>query len=287
MSSWGGYRPRIGGTPVDRANLTEAYLELARLLHDERFEAPAQGWGAELIAAHVVTNNDLIAEVAERLAAGEQISYDNAAAIDPVALQSFAEQVGGLEGLAERVERSAARLEQARDALSDAQLGTELHVLITDDGETVLDGPLALGQLIEGNAAFHLDNHLRQLESLRSPRTAEPPAKFDAYELVLLLQPDDRPEIDQETADLLQSQHLGHLATMREAGHLKVAGPLGGGEDRRLRGIGVYQVGSIERARELAEQDPAVRAGLLAIEVLRWYTQAGALVFGPLPDREA
>ena len=272
---------------MDRTNLQEAYLKFAGELRGGRFEAPAQGWGPELVAAHVVANNDLIAEVAERLAAGEQVSYDNGAAIDPVALQSFAEHVGGLEGLAERVERSAARLERARDALSEAQLGTELHVLITDDGQTVLDGPLALGQLIEGNAGFHLDNHLGQLESLRSPRTAEPPAEFDAYELVLLLHPDDGPELDEEAADLLQSQHLGHLATMGEEGHLKVAGPLGGAADRRLRGIGVYQVGSIERARELAEQDPAVRAGLLAVEVLPWYTKAGALVFGPLSDPES
>ena len=49
----------------------------------------------------------------------------------------------------------------------------------------------------------------------------------------------------------------------------------------------MYQVGSIERARELAEQDPAVRAGLLAVEVLPWYTKAGALVFGPLSDPES
>ena len=113
------------------------------------------------------------------------------------------------------------------------------------------------------------------------PPTAEPPAEFDVYELVHLLHPEKCAEVDPAAADLLQRQHLGHLEAMRKAGHLKVAGPLGGEDDRRLRGICLYQVGSVDRARELAEQDPAVRAGRLVVEVMPWYTRRGALAFGP------
>ena len=36
------------------------------------FVEPTDGWGAELVAAHVTCNNDLIAEAAERIGAGEQ-----------------------------------------------------------------------------------------------------------------------------------------------------------------------------------------------------------------------
>ncbi len=36
------------------------------------------GWPAELIAAHVASNNDLIAETAEQVAAGADVRYDNA-----------------------------------------------------------------------------------------------------------------------------------------------------------------------------------------------------------------
>ena len=56
-------------------------------------------------------------------------------------------------------------------------------------------------------------------------RTAEPPSEFDLYELVLLIRPDSRPELDHDEAERLHSQHLGHLAAMRESGKLKVAGP--------------------------------------------------------------
>ena len=111
------------------------------------------------------------------------------------------------------------------------------------------------------------------------PRTADPPAEFDSYELVLLRRAPDRPEVDDETAELLQRQHLGHFANMRDAGYLKVAGPLGEGPDESLRGICVYQVGSVEEARRLAEIDPAVRAGRFEVVVMKWYTAKGALSF--------
>jgi uncharacterized protein len=113
----------------------------------------------------------------------------------------------------------------------------------------------------------------------QTPPTADPPAEFDVYELVLLRRAEGRAEIDEETAELLQRQHLGHLAVMKEAGHLKVAGPLDEQPDDSWRGICLYQVGSVEEARRLAELDPAVRAGRFTIEVMRWYTAKGAVSF--------
>ena len=70
-----------------------------------------------------------------------------------------------------------------------------------------------------------------------NPRTAEPPAEFDVYELVLLRRPEGRQEIDEETADLLQRQHLGHFANMTEAGYLKVVGPVETQPDDSWRGV--------------------------------------------------
>ena len=42
-----------------------------------------------------------------------------------------------------------------------------------------------------------------------------------------------------------------------------------------LRGIAVYNVGSAEKARELASQDPAVQSGRLSVEVLDWFAAEG------------
>jgi uncharacterized protein YciI len=109
--------------------------------------------------------------------------------------------------------------------------------------------------------------------------TAEPPTEFDVYELVLLRRAAVRPEIDEETADRLQGQHLGHFAAMKEAGHLKVAGPLDDQPDDSWRGICLYQVGSLDEARRLAELDPAVKAGRFTVDVMTWWTAKGAISF--------
>jgi uncharacterized protein YciI len=112
-----------------------------------------------------------------------------------------------------------------------------------------------------------------------TPPSAEPPAEFDVYEFVLLRRAENLAEIDDETAERLQGQHLGHFAAMKEAGHMKVAGPLDDQPDDSWRGICLYQVGSLEEARRLAELDPAVRAGRFSVDVMSWYTAKDALHF--------
>ena len=86
-------------------------------------------------------------------------------------------------------------------------------------------------------------------------------------------------DIDDATAQDLQSQHLGHFAAMKEAGHLKVAGPLGDGPDDTWRGVCLYQVGSVDEARRLAELDPAVQAGRFRVDVMTWRTAKGVFDF--------
>jgi uncharacterized protein len=266
---------------MDSDTIEAAYGPFVAELRRGGFTEPEEGWPAELVAAHVARNNDLIAEAAERIAAGERPSYDNAAAVDDASLSAYALAVGGVTGLAAAVEASAHRLAAARMALDEADEAYPLSVVIRDSGVVVNDGPVPVARFIEGNASFHLDMHLEQLRSLRSGpgaiRAADPPAEFDVYELVLLRRPERRPEISEEAAELLQRQHLGHFANMKDAGHLKVAGPLDDQPDDSWRGICVYQVGSLAEARRLAEIDPAVRAGQLAIEAMSWYTAKGAL----------
>jgi uncharacterized protein len=111
---------------------------------------------------------------------------------------------------------------------------------------------------------------------------ADPPDRFDEYELVFLWATRERIELEPDADWSLQRQHLGHLEAMRRAGHLLVAGPLAEQPDPRLRGICIYRVGSLARARELASSDPAVEAGQLEIEVMRWRTPPDALAAKPV-----
>jgi hypothetical protein len=137
-------------------SISAAYAPFTAALLGSRFAEPEPGeWTAEQIAAHVTLNNDLIAEMAERIAAGETVAYDNEPAVTDEDLTRYAAEAGGLTGLAREVERSAARLEQAKAALGE-RAGTELPVVIRDGGEIVQDGPIPVGAFIDGNAAFHL-----------------------------------------------------------------------------------------------------------------------------------
>ena len=102
--------------------------------------------------------------------------------------------------------------------------------------------------------------------------------ELDTYSFVILRRGPRAAEYEGEALTRLQERHLAHLAAMKERGALLVAGPFGDQPDESLRGICVYGV-PLEEARALAEADPSVRAGRLAVEVMTWYTQKGALTF--------
>lgn len=146
-------------------DLAAAYAPFVASLLAGGFSEPADGWSAELIAAHVARNNDLIAEAAEGVAAGHEVSYDNAATVDEDELAHYAASAGGRAGLAAEIERSAARLAAAAGALGD-RAETPVHVIIRDNGEIVQDGPVPIGAFARGNASFHLRLHQEQLKAL-------------------------------------------------------------------------------------------------------------------------
>lgn len=77
----------------------------------------------------------------------------------------------------------------------------------------------------------------------------------------------------------LQAQHLGHFKKMAEAGKLVVAGPFMNQDDETARGLCLYRVATKEEARKLAEEDPAVKAGRIKVEVMTWMTEKGAIAF--------
>ena len=103
--------------------------------------------------------------------------------------------------------------------------------------------------------------------------------EFDQFTISLLITPPDAPELDEKAAAELQDAHLAFLADLHAAGHLLAAGPLSDDEGP-LRGLSILNVDP-ERARELKEADPAVRAGRFAVKVIPWMVPAGAVSFSP------
>jgi uncharacterized protein len=64
---------------------------------------------------------------------------------------------------------------------------------------------------------------------------------------------------------------------LREAGDIVTNGPVSDQPDGSLRGLTFYRTGSLAHARQLAEADPAVRAGRLAVEIMTWYCPPGTM----------
>jgi uncharacterized protein YciI len=117
-----------------------------------------------------------------------------------------------------------------------------------------------------------------------APAPAAPPIEFESYQLVLLQRPEHPREYAEDKLEEIQQAHLAHLRHLAESGKLLVAGPFDDQPDPRLRGLELFHVGSIEEARRLAEEDPAVKAGRLQAVVMTWYTEKGALTF-PIAEK--
>jgi uncharacterized protein YciI len=83
--------------------------------------------------------------------------------------------------------------------------------------------------------------------------------------------PDTSPDVKR-----LQEEHLLNLQKLARDGKLVLAGPVTDSGD--LRGLFVFRTESLEEARALTDNDPAVKAGRLRVELHPWYGPKGLYV---------
>ena len=77
---------------------------------------------------------------------------------------------------------------------------------------------------------------------------------------------------DSIKATELQKAHMANIGRLAKEGKLAIAGPfLDNGE---LRGIYIFNVETVEEAKELTATDPAIQAGTLVMELHPWYGSA-------------
>ena len=81
----------------------------------------------------------------------------------------------------------------------------------------------------------------------------------------------------EETAERekIQEGHMAHLTAMWKAGKLVLAGPLV--DDTEWRGVLIYRTKTLAEAQQLANDDPAVKAGRLVVTMHPWMVQRGIL----------
>ena len=113
-------------------------------------------------------------------------------------------------------------------------------------------------------------------------KAAKPELKLEntiqQYWFVMLLKGENRTQ-DSATAAKIQEGHMANINKLYNDGKLKVAGPFG--DDGNWRGIFIFDCKTKEEAEKIAQSDPAVAAGLFAVEVSPWYSAPiGSFVHG-------
>ena len=92
------------------------------------------------------------------------------------------------------------------------------------------------------------------------------------YVIAFLYRGDRVSEYSEAERAEIQKGHMANITKLAEEGKMVLAGPFFGNED--LRGLFFFSVGSIEEAKALTESDPAVKAGVLKMELKEWYGSA-------------
>lgn len=80
---------------------------------------------------------------------------------------------------------------------------------------------------------------------------------------------------DSAEAAALQKAHLENIGRLAEEGKLVLAGPFLDNGD--IRGIYIFNVTTIEEARELTATDPSIQQGRLVMELHPWYGSAALM----------
>jgi uncharacterized protein len=99
------------------------------------------------------------------------------------------------------------------------------------------------------------------------------------YYMVFLKKGANPQNLSKEDAAKAQKDHLANIQKMFDDGKLVIAGPFTDNGD--IRGIFILKVGSMDEAKALAAEDPAVKAGLLVLEVHPWYAAKGLSIPAP------
>ncbi len=106
--------------------------------------------------------------------------------------------------------------------------------------------------------------------------TAKPKFQMMQYQMVLLSRGPEKH--DSLTSKRLGEGHMANIKKMADMGKLVLAGPFGDKGD--LRGIFIMDVATKEEAEQLCQEDPAIKAGALSIEIKPWWGPKGLTYMG-------
>jgi uncharacterized protein YciI len=116
------------------------------------------------------------------------------------------------------------------------------------------------------------------LSAFGQDKKPEPKYEMDNY-VVAILRRGPTTSQNKEEAAKIQAAHMAHIGHMASIGKLVVAGPFTA-NNTDARGMFIFKA-TLEEAKSLTEQDPAVKAGRLVMDLYPWFAGKGLKVDPP------
>jgi hypothetical protein len=155
--------------PVDTTALASAYERFLAVAGGGGFGPPPEGeWAAELVVAHIVANDRLLAAVTAALLAGDSPAYDNEPATLEANLSAAAGAAGSLPALIATARTGSEALLQLVADLDGSQAEQAVHFRAVDAGVVTVDTPLPWARILDIHTTLHLPAHTAQLAALRA-----------------------------------------------------------------------------------------------------------------------
>ena len=107
-------------------------------------------------------------------------------------------------------------------------------------------------------------------DTATTQQAKSPEDQIEQYFFVLIKTGPNQNFDSAQKAKLFQG-HMANINRLYYDGILKVAGPFGK-NDYTWRGIFIFDCKTKEEAEKIAQSDPAVTAGLFAVEISPWYS---------------
>ena len=105
------------------------------------------------------------------------------------------------------------------------------------------------------------------------------------YVIAFLYRGDRVEEYTEQQRTDIQTGHMANINRLAKEGKMVMAGPFFGNEE--LRGLFFFAVESLEEAEELTATDPAIKAGVLKMDLKEWYGSAALMLMSELHSKVA
>ena len=102
--------------------------------------------------------------------------------------------------------------------------------------------------------------------------------------VLVILKTGENKTTDKEELNRLFRGHMENIQRLVKEGKLIVAGPFGE-NNLTWRGLFIFDVKTVEEARELVQTDPAIKAKLFDVDLVPWYGSAALPAYLPASDK--